>query len=142
MKFIKFILGVGKQCPSMAVLGEAATLPLLLRAQLQMLKYWDRIRNMDDNTLVKLAYKENIQSNSTWCKTIQVLNTTFDLHTRGWTSLQFQNRVKKTIKTHFINHWKNRISNREKEKKLDLYSRVKKDFEVQKYLSLPKFKDR
>ena len=142
MKFIKFILGVGKQCPNMAVLGEAAVLPLLLRAQIQMLKYWDRIRNMGDNTLVKLAYKENVQSNSTWCKTIQVLNTSFDLHTRGWTSIQFQNRVKKTIKTHFTNYWKIRISNRDIEKKLDLYSRVKEGFEVQKYLSLPKFKDR
>ena len=40
MKFIKFILGVGKQAPNMAVLGEAAALPLLLCAQIQTLKYW------------------------------------------------------------------------------------------------------
>ena len=57
MKFIKFILGVGKQSPNMAILGEAAVLPLLLRAHIHMLKYWDRVRNMDDSTLVKLAYK-------------------------------------------------------------------------------------
>ena len=70
MKFIKFILGVGKRTPNMAILGEAAVLPLLLRAHIHMLKYWDRIRNMDDNTLVKLAYEENLQANSAWCKTI------------------------------------------------------------------------
>ena len=35
LKFIKFILGVGKQTPNMAVFGEAAVLPFLLRAHKQ-----------------------------------------------------------------------------------------------------------
>ena len=58
LKFIKFILGIGKTSPNMAVFGEAAVMPLLFRAYIVMLKYWNRIRTMDDNTLVKLAYKE------------------------------------------------------------------------------------
>ena len=142
LKFIKFILGVGKQSPNMAVLGEAAVLPLLMRAYISMLKFWDRIRNMGDDTLVKLAYKENIQTNSTWCKTIQTLNTSFHLHTKERSPPEFPNVVKKKIKTDFITHWKNRIGNREIEKKLDLYSRVKQAFQVGKYLEIPSFRER
>jgi hypothetical protein len=68
-----------------------------MRAQISMLKFWDRrIRNMEDDALVKLAYKENLENNSTWCKTIQVLNTAYQLHTKNWTQIQFQNEVKKT----------------------------------------------
>ena len=142
LKFTKFILGVGKQTPNMAVLGEAATLPLLLRAPIIMLRFWDRIRNMEDNTLVKLAYKENLQRNSTWCKTIQALNTTFQLHKRNWTELEFPNAVKKEIRSNFIQHWKNRIQDRGTEKKLDLYAKVRKDFDIPKYLDIPSFRER
>ena len=143
LKFIKFILGVGKSSPSMAVFGEAAVLPLLLRAQVSMLKYWNRIKAMDDNTLVKLAYKENLETNSTWCKTIQVLNTTFNLHRNDWSQLEFPNAMKKKVKSDFIAHWRSRIGNPELEKKLSLYSKVKKgDFLVGKYLSMPSFKNR
>ena len=98
LKFLKFILGIGKQSPNMAVFGEAAVIPLLMRAQVAMLKFWDRIRNMEDNTLVKLAYKENVEVNSTWCKTIQILNTSFQLHTRDWSPTEFPDVVKKKTK--------------------------------------------
>ena len=47
LKFIKFILGIGKTSPNMAVFGEAAVMPLLFRAYIVMLKYWNRIRTMD-----------------------------------------------------------------------------------------------
>ena len=107
LKFIKFILGVGRQSPNMAVLGEAATIPLHMRAQISMLKFWDRIRNMDDNTLVKLAYRENVENNTTWCKSIQVLNTAYQIHTKNWTELQFPNEVKKKLWNDFIKYWRN-----------------------------------
>ena len=104
LKFIKFILGVGKTSPNMAVFGEAAVIPLLLGVYVTMLNYWNRIRTMDDNTLVKLAYKENVESNSTWCKTLQILNTTFGLHTKNWTPAEFPDPMKKIVKSDFITH--------------------------------------
>ena len=142
LKFTKFILGVGKQSPNMAVLGEAATIPLHMRAQICMLKYWDRIRNMEDNVLVKLAYKENLESNSLWCKSIQAFNTAYQLHTRNWTQAEFPIEVKKTLTTDFIEHWRNRIDDRNVEKKLQLYSKVKERFLIGKYLDIPTFRER
>ena len=142
LKFLKFILGVGKQTPNMAVLGEAAVLPLHMRAQISMLKFWNRIRHMEDTVLVKLAYNENLESNSSWCKTIQVLNATYQLHTKNWTELEFHTEVKKTLLAAFTNHWRSRIDDRGVEKKLQLYSNVKKTFQIEKYLDIPTFRER
>ena len=142
LKFLKFILGIGKQTPNMAVFGEAAVIPLAMKAHTAMLKYWSRIRNMDDNTLVKLAYKENVETNSPWCKTIQVLNTTFNLHSNDWSPAEFPSAVKKKIKSDFLAHWKARIGDQNIEKKLGLYSKVKQGFSTDKYLEMPSFKNR
>ena len=91
---------------------------------------------------MKLAYKENLESNSTWCKSIQVLNTPYQLHTRNWTQIQFPDEVKKTITKDFINHWRNRINDRGVEKKLQLYSKVKQRFQIGEYLDIPTFRER
>ena len=141
LKFTKFVMGVGKHCPNMTIFGESAALPLSTRAQVHMIKFWDRIRNMDENTLVNMAYRENIKMNSNWCKTIQTLNSVFNLHSRQIEPKDFPLMVKKTIKTDFINYWKARILNPAVEKKLDLYSKVKKEFVIEPYTNLP-FKDR
>ena len=142
LKFIKFILGVGKSSPNMAVLGEAATIPLHMRAQIAMLKFWNRIRYMGEDTLVKLAYKENVENNTTWCKSIQVLNTAYQLNTRNWTELEFPDEMKKELNKAFINHWRARIDDRGCEKKLHLYAQVKKEFKIGKYLDIPSFRER
>ena len=126
LKFTKFILGVGKNCPNMTIFGESAAIPLLSRAHIHMLKFWDRIKNMDASTLVNMAYRENISMDTNWCKTIQVLNAKYSLHSRQYESKDFPALVKKEIKSDFVRLWKSRISNPEIEKKLHLYSKLKK----------------
>ena len=141
LKFTKFVMGVGKHCPNMTIFGESASLPLLTRAQIHMMKFWDRIKNMHENTLVNMAYRENLALNSNWCKTIQTLNSTYNLHARQHEPKDFPSMVKKLVKTDFINHWKSRISNPSLEKKLSLYSKIKREFAIEPYTKLP-FKDR
>ena len=101
----------------MTSFGESAAIPLLSRAHIHMLKFWDRIKNMDASTLVNMAYRENISMNTNWCKTIQVLNAKYNFHSRQYESKDFPAMVKKEIKSDFIRHWKSRISNPEIEKK-------------------------
>ena len=141
LKFTKFILGVGKQCLNMSIFGESAALPLLTRAHIHMLKFWDRIKNMTENTLVNMAYRENILMNTNWCQTIQILNAKYELHSRQFEPKDFPSLVKKVIKLDFTRHWKSRITNPDLEKKLSLYSKLKKDFKIDAYTELP-FKDR
>ena len=73
LKFTKFILGVGKHCPNMTIFGESAKIPFLSRAHIHMLKFWDRIRNLDQVTLVNKAYRENLTMNTNWCTTREML---------------------------------------------------------------------
>ena len=57
-----------------------------------------------------------------------------------------QNSLSKIAKLHvknnFINFWKLRISDRNIEKKLDTYAKLKHDFHIDPYLDLPSFRDR
>ncbi len=141
LKFTKFLLGVGKFCPSMMVFGESASIPLLLKAHIHMLKFWNRIKDMDDQTLVKLAYRENVLMNSNWCKTIQILHSSFNLHNRLPQSKEYPGVVKKKIPSDFTTYWKSRISDPSIEKKLGLYSKIKHKFAIEPYMNLP-FRDR
>ena len=142
LRFLKFSLGVNKQCPSMAVLGETAEVPLILKGYHRMLTYWNRTRNMDDNTLVKKAYMENVSANSNWCKTLQILNCSQDLHNGEISEIDFPKLARRRLRENFIGYWRNRITDRSKEKKLGVYSKVKQAFEISKYLELPSFRDR
>ena len=141
LKFTKFLLGVGKHCPNMSIFGESAALPLHTRAHIHMLKFWDRIKNMAEHTLVNMAYRENVMMNTNWCKTIQILNAKYNFHFRQYEPKDFPSLVKKIVKLDFTSHWKSRITSPEIEKRLNLYSKIKNDFKIDPYTDLP-FRDR
>ncbi len=143
LKYYKFILGLKRQTPNLAVFGEIARLPLALKAHLTMLKFWNRIRHMDRDTLVNQAYWENVIMNSNWCRTIQHLNVTHNLHDRrNHNSKKFPEMAKKTITKDFITHWRTSILDQDTEKKLGFYSKYKESFTQHQYLNMPDFHDR
>ena len=51
-KFIKFLLGVKRNCSNMATLGELGEYPLLLNAFVTLLSFWHRTTQMHEETLV------------------------------------------------------------------------------------------
>ena len=140
LNFGKFILVVIKICPTMAVLGEAACLPLTWNGYLSILKFWDRIRRMDNTTLVNKAYHDNLEMNTEWCQTIQILNASQGLNSKTYTALRFPSEAKKTMTYNFIDYWKTRIADRSTEKKLALYSSIKPTFCRSQYLELLPYK--
>ena len=76
LKFLKLILGVKRNCPSLCVLGETGELPLTIVAAIRMIKYWHRLATMTDNCLAKLALYEieNSSDNSSdWKSSIKQL---------------------------------------------------------------------
>ena len=142
LKFIKFILGVNKSCPTMAVLGEAGCVPLAWKGYLAMLKFWDRIRRMDNQTFVNKAFMENVNLNTQWCQTIQILNASQQLNTRSFNALEFPTFAKKNLNGNFSKYWKSRISDRNVEKKLSLYNDIKPTLSKSPYLDKLPFKQR
>ena len=142
LKYFKFILGLTRQCPNMAVLGEVSETPLFLKAYTAMLKFWNRVRHMSDETLVNKAYLENVEMNSNWCQTIQILNASQNLNTTTHSNVEFPKVAKHNIRSNFTRYWKSRINDQNIEKKLELYSKVKHTFKRDPYLNIPSFRKR
>lgn len=138
LKFFKFILGVSKQCPTTAILGEVDELPLQLTAYMNMIKYWNRLRLMKDDTLVKIAYNESLSMNTNWCKTIQALNATFKLNvSNNLQGTKLFTLAKKNITKYFHQNWKKGITN---SPKLDFYEKIKPTPQLESYIDLDSFK--
>ena len=75
--------------------------------------------------------------NSNWSQTIQILNASLKLNLKTHSAVEFPRIAKKHMSDNFITFWKNRIHNRDLEKKLSVYSEVKSDFSQSNYLKLP-----
>ena len=140
LKFVKYALGVGRQTPNLAVLGEIADIPLYHRAMLSMLQYWNRIRDMDENTLIKKAYLANLSMNSNWYQTIQTLNATLSLNQNDYMGHDYSRLAKTQIRDSFSSYWKEEID--KQPPRLKFYAQNKTQFEQSKYLETLQFKDR
>ena len=88
---------------------------------------------MGEKTLIKKAYQENLAMNSIWCKTIQTLNVVHKLHSRPVDTKEFPQKAKLSIK--------NNIADRNVEKKLNTYAKLKCDLLIDPYLNLLSFRN-
>ena len=140
LKFFKYALGVGRQSPNLAVLGEIADIPLYHRALLTMLKYWNRVRDMDEDTLIKKAYHVNLTMNSNWCQTIQTLNATLSLNQSNPIGFNYSRLAKTKIWDSFTTYWREEID--KQPPRLKFYAQNKTQFERNSYLHTLQFKDR
>ena len=70
MQFLRQVLGVQKNTTSVGVLLEIGRTPLKLEAQRLSLKNWERIKNEDANILVTTSYKNAVEKELDWNKTI------------------------------------------------------------------------
>ena len=65
LKFLKFILGLKRNCSNAATLGEVGEFPLMLRGFVNLLTYWHRVANVQNTTLAKQAFNLQMDGNST-----------------------------------------------------------------------------
>ena len=139
-KFLKYILGVTKSCPNLAVMGETGEIPLLLKGYKLMIQYWYRVTNLPDRNLAKLALLENINLKTNWITTIEKLINAFNLSD----FINNGNNLKYTCKSHihasFVQHWKTSIYI--DKGRLEFYSKHKHAFEFAEYLKTPDFEKR
>ena len=57
LRFLKYLLGVKDSTCTLAVYGELGRFPIHLNAVVNIVKYWIRILNCNDNSLVKKAFQ-------------------------------------------------------------------------------------
>ena len=140
LKFYKYMLGVGTNSPNLSVLGEVSEHPLKHKAHLSLLKYWNRIKDMEEDTLVKKAYHENIALNTNWCQTVQVLNASLKLNQGTIPEDKFTSISKLNMRNSFKTFWREEIDKQPPRKKF--YAQTKENFRKEIYIDTLPFKDR
>ena len=76
LRFLKFVLGLKRNCSNSATLGEVGQFPLMLRGFVHLLTYWHRLANLSYLTLAKQAFLT-----SKWIETVRNLNGLLLLNT-------------------------------------------------------------
>ena len=76
-KAIRHALGVGKNCPVAVLEGDSGWIPVWYRHQLEVLKLWYRLSNMDDSRLTKKIFNWSLtladKGKATWCSQVKKL---------------------------------------------------------------------
>ena len=141
-KFIKFLLGVKRNCSNMATLGELGEYPLLLNALVTLLSFWHRITQMHEVTMVNKALlfiTNNNTAQSEWMATVKFIlkdlnMTTYLQNPNIATTEKFTDICKERLKEKFIRQWKNSIENQGS--KLRFYKKFKDSFVREPYLDI------
>ena len=107
LSYLKNMLGVRRQTPTQAIYGDTSHFPLLLKQQVQTLKYWARLIALPDNHILKNAYNCSLGLDSIGIKnwTTHVKTLTFNLNLGSQTierRCRFINNVKQQTEDKFI----------------------------------------
>ena len=140
MKFLKYILGVTKSCPTFAILGKTGEIPLMLKGYRLMIKYWHRINNLPNETLVKKALLENISLRTNWIVTIERLTNYFKLTDSIQNANKLNRNANKNMQASYTSLWDNSLNS--DISRLNFYRKIKKEFGFETYLNIPDFRKR
>ena len=146
LKFCKMILGVKRNCSTLAALGELGELPVTIAMMSRMITYWHRVAAMDEDNLTKKAYSvanSLTGEKSDWISTVRAilkmvrLDFLFDNPAHMSTS-QIKAQLKSNLTELFTKEWKERITQASptslKHRKLRCFKLFKTKFEPSKYL--------
>lgn len=147
LKFLKWALGVHSKATNVGVWGESGRTPLIYSCIKATLKYYHRLKNLDDNSLVSLAFQEQQLNNLDWGTNIKnIINNNVNVISTGngpvlapTSSTQRNHDINpKTISeiminlvNKFIKCWENRKLTASK---LSFYNKVKSNFNRESYL--------
>ena len=145
-KFLKYILGLKRNCSNMATLGEVGELPLILHGWVSLLTFWHRITQMQHDTLVKQTLEYIVHDDSLkseWFSTVKFLLSYLDMedhlvNPQEMNPRAFSTLCKTKLKEKFIQVWINYISGSNvkegQSSKLRSYKLFKKYFVKEPYL--------
>ncbi len=146
LKFSKSILGLKRNTPSLAVYGELGTIPTALTGRLQVIKFWHRVSQKEDNALVNKALGEttSLSDNSNWLNTVKTVINLLDLSSIwnkpfSFSSNQVSSRLKEKATSLFKGFWLSELSIAKKDSirnsKLRTYKTFKSNLKLESYLT-------
>jgi hypothetical protein len=147
-KFARFLLGVPMQCPADALLGELGWYPIYSQIITSMLKYWHRLANQENNSLLydALQTHANIKlfEGPNYIDTIEIILRKLNINTplsvlSNYTLQQFSRLINDGITTSLESEWQDSINkpgNHKKNEgnKLRTYATFKSQFQFEPYL--------
>ena len=142
LKYLKIILGVNKSTCNLAVRGELARYPLIIRQKVQCIKYWSRILTSIDGSLVKCVYNILLDLHNGGFKNwvTNVHNILLDVgFTEEWNN-QLCNKMsivhlKKCLMNKYRSSWENDVKNIVANPKMRTYCEFKLTFSYESYLT-------
>ena len=107
-KFLKYILGVNKSSPNLAIYGNTGEVPLTIKGFTLMVNFWHHLTNLPESSLAKLALKENIENRTNWIKTVEKILCSFNL-TEYTDSYRFKLLSEENGKKFYGSKWEDSI---------------------------------
>ena len=143
LNFLKSTLGVRTQTSNDAVLSDTGHFPLLYRQSVRVLKYWLRIINLHEDSLLYSAYKCLYQLHTfgsvNWVTNIKMLLEACNLHDL-WDSHSVVNinetmrTVKEFLSSKYMNSCMDRVQNSGEGCKLRTFKLFKNEYRLESYL--------
>ena len=103
---------MNKRAPKLGLYGETGRIPSLCSAAVAYLKYWHRIVNMKEDTLLANAYDHNSKNATPWFKGVKSLLALINVSIELAIKLKCSTLIKMLVckcKTDFIEGWKNKL---------------------------------
>jgi hypothetical protein len=153
LRYLKYVLGVKRNCSNMATLGETGEFPLYLHGLMSLLKFWHRSLQMPNETLVRQALTVVSQTDcmySEWIETVKCLLSYLGLdeylqNPLGIKTEKFAEICAKSLKDKIVEQWRISISgvseqHKNQSSKLRFYKIFKTTFGREPYLDfIPNF---
>ena len=142
LHFIRYILGVNRRTPKIAIYGETGRLPLLNEILCNVLKYWLRIRQLPVNSLLYNVYVSNVDIYplKSWVSAIEILAQKLNIgrHDLLLSNIKMVQKVKILLKNTFVAKWNHDLFDNERKgnfgNKLRSYRLFKNSFRMESYL--------
>ena len=140
-KFLKFILGVSRSCPNLALYGDTGEIPISMKSYRLTLNCWHRVTNLPNTSLAKKALLENIDLRTNWIRTIEKLINTLNLADKIGNHEKFKKATKYALENGFQKWWVNSLNDSDMPRLL-FYKKIKSEFKMECYLENPCYQQR
>ena len=117
LDFAKNILGVKRNSPSLATLGNLRSFSVTLNFICRMITYWHRLVTLEDDSLLQKAYNEILKipdDLSDWKSTIKYILKLLGLESlidrpSSFSTAQVKRKVKDKLRSTFIHQWEKQV---------------------------------
>ena len=145
LKYIKSMLGVRKQTTTAAVYADTGRVPLKVQWEIQALRYWERVINLQESHILNKCYLKLSALETTgqvnWCRNIKCLLTSLGMRYAQLWNMQATcedpkaiNAVTEIINCRYRDQVMNEVFSAGEGKKLRTYKKFKSEFRLEHYL--------